>query len=74
MNAEFGAGADGKSRAVASEPEKAFRNPEAKVLRNGTVTPIPARELVVGDVILLEALGLCSGRRTTDRERKSEDR
>ena len=34
---------------------KKLSGPEAKVLRNGTVTPIPARELVVGDVILLEA-------------------
>ena len=51
---DFGNRADGKSRAVASEPEK-LSGPEAKVLRNGTVTPIPARELVVGDVILLEA-------------------
>lgn len=37
---------------------KKLSGPEAKVLRNGTVTPIPARELVVGDVILLEARGI----------------
>ena len=51
-------------RMVVSDPDKAeqalqslkkLSGPEAKVRRNGTVTPIPARELVVGDVILLEA-------------------
>ena len=51
---DFGNRADGKSRAVASEPEKAFRT-GGEGSQNGTVTPIPARELVVGDVILLEA-------------------
>ena len=34
---------------------KNLSGPEAKVLRDGTVVQIPARELVVGDVILLEA-------------------
>ena len=34
---------------------KKLSGPEAKVLRDGTVVQIPARELVVGDVILLEA-------------------
>ena len=30
-------------------------DPEAKVLRDGSAVQIPARELVIGDVILLEA-------------------
>ena len=34
---------------------KNLSGPEAKVLRDGTIVQIPARELVVGDVILLEA-------------------
>ena len=34
---------------------KSLSGPEAKVQREGTVTTIPARELVVGDIILLEA-------------------
>lgn len=34
---------------------KSLSGPEAKVLRDGAATIIPARELVVGDVILLEA-------------------
>ena len=34
---------------------KKLSGPEAKVLRDGAVVQIPARELVVGDVILLEA-------------------
>ena len=34
---------------------KNLSGPEAKVLRNGAAIIIPARELVVGDVILLEA-------------------
>lgn len=34
---------------------KKLSGPEAKVLRDGTAVIIPARELVVGDVILLEA-------------------
>lgn len=34
---------------------KKLSGPEAKVLRDGAVTPLPTRELVVGDVILLEA-------------------
>ena len=32
---------------------KNLSGPEAKVLRDGTIVQIPARELVVGDVILL---------------------
>ena len=34
---------------------KKLSGPEAKVLRNGVAVQLPARELVVGDVILLEA-------------------
>ena len=34
---------------------KKLSGPEAKVLRDGTAIQLPARELVVGDVILLEA-------------------
>lgn len=34
---------------------KKLSGPEAKVLRDGAVIQLPARELVVGDVILLEA-------------------
>lgn len=34
---------------------KKLSGPEAKVLRDGAVIQVPARELVVGDVILLEA-------------------
>ena len=34
---------------------KKLSGPEAKVLRDGSVIQLPARELVVGDVILLEA-------------------
>ena len=34
---------------------KKLSGPEAKVLRDGAVVQIPARELVIGDVILLEA-------------------
>ena len=34
---------------------KKLSGPEAKVLRDGVVIQLPARELVVGDVILLEA-------------------
>ena len=34
---------------------KKLSGPEAKVLRDGAVLPLPTRELVVGDVILLEA-------------------
>ena len=34
---------------------KKLSGPEAKVIRDGVVRPIPARELVTGDVILLEA-------------------
>ena len=65
--------ADGKSRAVASEPEKAFRTggegsqewygdtDSGKRTGSWRCDPSGSR-------------GLCSGRRTTDRERKSEDR
>lgn len=34
---------------------KKLSGPEAKVLRDGTTLQLPARELVVGDIILLEA-------------------
>ena len=34
---------------------KKLSGPEAKVLRDGSAVQIPARELVIGDVILLEA-------------------
>ena len=34
---------------------KKLAGPEAKVLRDGVVVQLPARELVIGDVILLEA-------------------
>ena len=34
---------------------KKLSGPEAKVLRDGTTVQLPARELVVGDIILLEA-------------------
>ena len=34
---------------------KKLSDPEAKVLRDGSAVQIPARELVIGDVILLEA-------------------
>ena len=34
---------------------KTLAGPEAKVLRDGTVVQLPARELVIGDIILLEA-------------------
>ena len=34
---------------------KKLAGPEAKVLRDGVAVQLPARELVVGDVILLEA-------------------
>ena len=34
---------------------KKLSGPEAKVLRDGTTRQLPARELVVGDIILLEA-------------------
>ena len=34
---------------------KKLSGPEAKVLRDGAVTPIPVRELVVGDLVMLEA-------------------
>ena len=34
---------------------KRLSSPDAKVLRDGAVIPLPARELVVGDVILLDA-------------------
>ena len=34
---------------------KKLSGPEAKVLRDGVAVQLPARELVVGDVILLEA-------------------
>ena len=34
---------------------KKLSGPEAKVLRDGAVIQIPARELVIGDVIMLEA-------------------
>ena len=34
---------------------KKLSGPEAKVLRDGAIVQIPARELVIGDVILLEA-------------------
>ena len=69
----FGNRADGKSRAVASEPEKAFRTggegsqewygdtDSGKRTGSWRCDPSGSR-------------GLCSGRRTTDRERKSEDR
>lgn len=70
---DFGNRADGKSRAVASEPEKAFRTggegsqewygdtDSGKRTGSWRCDPSGSR-------------GLCSGRRTTDRERKSEDR
>lgn len=34
---------------------KTLAGPEAKVLRDSTVVQLPARELVIGDIILLEA-------------------
>ncbi len=34
---------------------KKLSGPEAKVLRNGVISQIPARELVVGDLVILEA-------------------
>lgn len=34
---------------------KALSGPEAKVLRKGAVTPLPTREITVGDLVLLEA-------------------
>ncbi len=52
---DFGNRADGKSRTVAAEPKKAFwTGGEGSQEWYGDI-PIPARELVVGDVILLEA-------------------
>ena len=34
---------------------KKLSGPEAKVLRNGTVIPIPSSEVTVGDIVILEA-------------------
>lgn len=34
---------------------KKLSGPEAKVLRDGTVVPLPTREIVIGDTVMLEA-------------------
>ena len=34
---------------------KKLSGPEAKVLRNGTVIPIPSSEVTVGDIVMLDA-------------------
>ena len=34
---------------------KQLSGPEAKVLRDGVVTPLPTREITVGDIVMLEA-------------------
>lgn len=50
----FGNSTDGKAEQSLQSLKKLY-GPEAKVLRDGSAVQIPARELVIGDVILLEA-------------------
>lgn len=54
LNAVLGIIQESKA-SKALEALKKMAAPEAKVIRNGSITHIPARELVPGDIVLLEA-------------------
>ena len=51
---QFGNCADSKGRVISASLKK-LSGPEAKVLRDGVVVPIPSSEVTVGDIIMLEA-------------------
>ena len=54
LNAVLGTVQESKAER-ALEALKAMTTPTANVIRNGNVSQIPARQLVVGDIVLLEA-------------------
>ena len=73
LNAVMGTIQEAKAEA-ALESLKKLSAPSARVIRDGQVTTVPASELVVGDVVLLEAGDMCRRISGSPRRRRCASR